>query len=264
MMIDGVPDVRAAEGVRPLNLSGKSTQQRGGDRSFAGAGRRHQLVMGRARAQRMVRRPPPRVGDGQRRAASPSFRSVDSSVQDFALRPPVRVLAIVAVALGCQRRPWRNPVHTGRTAVVDTSPPGGPAMTGPMSLSGNAGTSCSRYRCRRRVVEQPPMPMIAATASARCISRPGPNSQASQCISVSHTPWRITLLVMPARSHPSCTVWPNSHWGRRASSSGIIGACPVASTADTSAVSERLSGWIGQPGTQTIGMPALLFQSQPR
>src|ERR1700737_5341605 len=25
MMIDGVPDVRAAEGVRPLNLSGKST-----------------------------------------------------------------------------------------------------------------------------------------------------------------------------------------------------------------------------------------------
>ena len=46
MMIDGVPDVRAAEGVRPLNLSGKSTQQRGGDRSFAGAGRRHQLSYG--------------------------------------------------------------------------------------------------------------------------------------------------------------------------------------------------------------------------
>ncbi|EUA23156.1 hypothetical protein I553_5081 [Mycobacterium xenopi 4042] len=27
MMIDGLPDMRAAEGVRPLNLSGKSTQQ---------------------------------------------------------------------------------------------------------------------------------------------------------------------------------------------------------------------------------------------
>ena len=31
MMIDGVPDARAAEGMRPLNLSGKSTQQWGGD-----------------------------------------------------------------------------------------------------------------------------------------------------------------------------------------------------------------------------------------
>jgi hypothetical protein len=29
MMIDGMPDVRAAEEVRPLNLSGKSTQHRG-------------------------------------------------------------------------------------------------------------------------------------------------------------------------------------------------------------------------------------------
>jgi hypothetical protein len=46
MMMDGVPDVRAAEGVRPLNLSGKSTQQRGGDRIMAGAGRRHQRMYG--------------------------------------------------------------------------------------------------------------------------------------------------------------------------------------------------------------------------
>jgi hypothetical protein len=46
MMIDGVPDVRAAEGVRPLILSGKSTQQRGGDRISEGAGRRHQLLYG--------------------------------------------------------------------------------------------------------------------------------------------------------------------------------------------------------------------------
>jgi len=46
MMIDGVSDVRAAEGVRPLSLSGKSTQQRGGDRNLAGAGRGHQLLYG--------------------------------------------------------------------------------------------------------------------------------------------------------------------------------------------------------------------------
>jgi hypothetical protein len=46
MMIDGVPDVRAAEEVRPLNLSGKSTQQRGGDRNAKGAGRRHQRKYG--------------------------------------------------------------------------------------------------------------------------------------------------------------------------------------------------------------------------
>ena len=37
MMMDGVPDVRAAEGVRPLSLSGKSTQQRGGDRTTCGS-----------------------------------------------------------------------------------------------------------------------------------------------------------------------------------------------------------------------------------
>jgi hypothetical protein len=43
MMIDRVPDARAGEGVRPLNLSGKSTQQRGGNRNLKGADRRHQL-----------------------------------------------------------------------------------------------------------------------------------------------------------------------------------------------------------------------------
>jgi hypothetical protein len=46
MMIDGVPDMRATEEVRPLNLSGKSTQQRGGDRNVKGAGRRHQRKYG--------------------------------------------------------------------------------------------------------------------------------------------------------------------------------------------------------------------------
>jgi hypothetical protein len=48
MMMDGVPDVRAGEEVRPLNLSGKSTQQRGGDRGTKGAGRRHQRIYGQA------------------------------------------------------------------------------------------------------------------------------------------------------------------------------------------------------------------------
>ena len=46
MMMDGVPDVRATEEVRPLNLSGKSTHQRGGDRTLQGAGRRHQRMCG--------------------------------------------------------------------------------------------------------------------------------------------------------------------------------------------------------------------------
>jgi hypothetical protein len=46
MMMDGVPDVRASEEVRPLNLSGKSTQQRGGDRTLQGAGRRYQRMYG--------------------------------------------------------------------------------------------------------------------------------------------------------------------------------------------------------------------------
>jgi hypothetical protein len=46
MMIDGVPDARAAEGVRALILSGRSTQQRDGGRKIARAGRRHQLSYG--------------------------------------------------------------------------------------------------------------------------------------------------------------------------------------------------------------------------
>jgi hypothetical protein len=46
MMINGVPDVRVTEGVRPLNLSGKSTQRWGGDRNTTGAGRRHQRMYG--------------------------------------------------------------------------------------------------------------------------------------------------------------------------------------------------------------------------
>ena len=44
MMMDGVPDVRAVEGVRPFILSGTSTHQRGGDRTLQGAGRRHQRM----------------------------------------------------------------------------------------------------------------------------------------------------------------------------------------------------------------------------
>jgi hypothetical protein len=46
MMIDGVPDVRVTEVVRPLNLSGRSTNSDGGDRELVGASRKHQLSYG--------------------------------------------------------------------------------------------------------------------------------------------------------------------------------------------------------------------------
>ena len=46
MMRDGVPGVAGLRGVRPLNLSGKSTHARGGDRNTKGAGHRHQLSYG--------------------------------------------------------------------------------------------------------------------------------------------------------------------------------------------------------------------------
>jgi len=75
MMIDGVPGVRA--GVRPLNLSGKSTQQRGGDRNAKGAGRRHQRMYGQGTSathgQAATSSGP---GTGIARAASPSSRRV--------------------------------------------------------------------------------------------------------------------------------------------------------------------------------------------
>ena len=53
MMMDGVPDVRACVGVRPLILFGASTQQRvaAGDLRERAAG--ISGVMGRARAQRI-------------------------------------------------------------------------------------------------------------------------------------------------------------------------------------------------------------------
>ena len=58
MMMDGVPGVRAAGEVRPLSLSGKSTQQRGGDRNVPGAGRRHQLRCGQGTHATHLRQPP--------------------------------------------------------------------------------------------------------------------------------------------------------------------------------------------------------------
>ena len=77
MMIDGVPDVRVTEGVRPLNLSGKSTQQRGGDRALAGADRGHQLINGQGTsATQGEAATASDSGTGSARAASPSSRSV--------------------------------------------------------------------------------------------------------------------------------------------------------------------------------------------
>jgi hypothetical protein len=77
MMMDGVPDVRAAEVVRPLNLSGKSTQQRGGDRSLKGAGRRHQRIYGQGtQATHDQAATPSSWATGIAKAASPSSRRV--------------------------------------------------------------------------------------------------------------------------------------------------------------------------------------------
>jgi len=44
MMMDGMPGGWC--GVRPLILSGASTRAAGGDRSIAGAGRRHHVIHG--------------------------------------------------------------------------------------------------------------------------------------------------------------------------------------------------------------------------
>ena len=57
---------------------------------------------------------------------------------------------------------------------------------------------------------------------------------------------------------------PEQPQGRKRSSSGIIGACPAACRKRYNSVSIKLSGSTGQPGTQTIGMPASDFQPQPK
>jgi hypothetical protein len=77
MMMDGVPDVRAAEVVRSLNLSGKSTPQRGGDRNLKGAGRRHQRMYGQGtQATHDQAATSSGSGTGNAKAASPSSRRV--------------------------------------------------------------------------------------------------------------------------------------------------------------------------------------------
>ena len=104
MMMDGVPDVRAAEGVRPLNLSGKSTQQRGGDRNTQGswpqasadvwAGHERNAWLGGHLLG---------FGDGQRqRGIAELTQRVIAAAQDFALHRQGGVLAVVAVMFGRQ------------------------------------------------------------------------------------------------------------------------------------------------------------------
>ena len=100
MMMDGVPDVRAGEGVRPLILSGKSTQQRGGDRNLAGAGRRHRYGQGTCATHGLGGH---LLGDGQRQGGIAEFaQRVIAAAQDLALHRQGGVLAVVAVALGRQ------------------------------------------------------------------------------------------------------------------------------------------------------------------
>ena len=87
MMMDGVPDVRAAEEVRSLILSGASTQQRGGDRRLSGAGRRHQLRYGHGRrATHHLGGCLLALGDGQRqRGIAESTQRVIAAAQDLTL-----------------------------------------------------------------------------------------------------------------------------------------------------------------------------------
>jgi hypothetical protein len=76
MMIDGVPGARATEEVRPLNLSGKSTHQRAGDRNTKGADRRHQRIYGQGTCATHAQAATSwGSGTGSARAASPSARS---------------------------------------------------------------------------------------------------------------------------------------------------------------------------------------------
>ena len=62
----------------------------------------------------------------------------------------------------------------------------------------------------------------------------------------------------------SCAVRSNSHFGRPTSSSSGTGARPTSAKHRYISVSVMLSGWAGQPGMFTIGMPPLDFHLCPR
>jgi hypothetical protein len=89
MMMDGVPGVRAAEKVRPLSLSGKSTQPRGGDRRPAGAGRGHQLKCGQGTRTTHLGGHPLIVGDRHRQGGIAELtQGCDSCGAGFCAPPP--------------------------------------------------------------------------------------------------------------------------------------------------------------------------------
>ena len=102
MMIDGVPDVRAVKGVRPLILSGASTQHRGGGRT-AGAGRRHQRSYGQGTRTTHLGGHLLGFGDRHRQGGIAELtQGVIAAAQDLTLHRQGGVLAVVAVVRGRQ------------------------------------------------------------------------------------------------------------------------------------------------------------------
>jgi hypothetical protein len=101
MMMDGVSGVRTVK-MRSLNLSRKSTQQRGGDRILTGADRRHQLINGHGRrATHHLGGCLLAVGDRQRQGGiAERTQGVIAAPQNFAFHRQSRVLAVMAVVLG--------------------------------------------------------------------------------------------------------------------------------------------------------------------
>ena len=94
--------VRAVK-VRSLNLSGKSTQQRGGDGNHTGAGRRHQLINGHGRrATHHLGGRFLAFGDWVRQGGIPErTQRVIAAAQDFAFHRQGGVLAALSTCLTC-------------------------------------------------------------------------------------------------------------------------------------------------------------------
>ena len=95
--------------VRPLILSGASTQTAGGDRRLAGAGRGHQLKYGQGTRTTHLGGHPLLFGDRHRQGGIAELtQRVIAAAQDFAFHRQGRVLAVVGggrPAAGSRRSP---------------------------------------------------------------------------------------------------------------------------------------------------------------
>src|SRR6476619_6021352 len=109
-------------------------------------------------------------------------------------------------------------------APAETLLPGGSSMNG-MNLSGNPGLVHAMQM--PPTLGHPPTPLIQPRLGTLHFTTGPQQPSLTRQVGESYADANCPCSKYPARSQPSWTVAPNSHFGRSWSSRGIIGACPA-------------------------------------